>query len=95
LGLAFLIGKFDGILGMAFDSISVGQTPTPFQLLMEQGQIKEGVFAFYLGGSDGKDGELILVCTYTNNMVYTHICIVHYTTLSYSILRGILGAVVQ
>jgi saccharopepsin len=64
LGLAFLIGKFDGILGMAFDSISVGQTPTPFQLLMEQGQIKEGVFAFYLGGSDGKDGELILVCLY-------------------------------
>jgi hypothetical protein len=58
--LAFLIGKFDGIIGMAFDSISVGKVRTPFHAMIEDGIIKEGKFAFYLGQSDGKDGELIL-----------------------------------
>mmetsp|Transcript_34743 Transcript_34743/g.86674 ORF Transcript_34743/g.86674 Transcript_34743/m.86674 type:complete len:420 (+) Transcript_34743:84-1343(+) len=58
LGLAYGIGRFDGILGMAFPSISVDGISPVFQTLMQQGQITEGVFAFYLG--DNKPGELTL-----------------------------------
>ncbi|KAJ1624974.1 aspartic peptidase domain-containing protein [Pavlovales sp. CCMP2436] len=59
LGLAYGIGRFDGILGMAFPSISVDGISPVFQTLMQQGQITEGVFAFYLG--DNKPGEVIQI----------------------------------
>mmetsp|Transcript_3850 Transcript_3850/g.5898 ORF Transcript_3850/g.5898 Transcript_3850/m.5898 type:complete len:389 (-) Transcript_3850:100-1266(-) len=58
LGAAFLIGKFDGILGMGFDSISVAQTPTPFHMLMKENKLEKGMFAFYLGNEE--EGELVL-----------------------------------
>jgi len=60
LGLAYSIGKFDGILGMGFQAISLANIPTPFQGLVSQGQIDDPVFAFYLGNSDGASSELIL-----------------------------------
>lgn len=60
LGLAFIIGKFDGILGMAFSSISVGNTPTPFDLLIAQEKVADQMFAFYLGDKDGANGELTI-----------------------------------
>ena len=56
-GLAFLMGKFDGILGLAFDTISVNRIAPPFYEMMEQGVIDEEVFAFYLGNSDADGGE--------------------------------------
>ena len=43
LGLAFMIGKFDGILGLAFDDISVEGVPTPFSRLVEAGELDEPV----------------------------------------------------
>lgn len=49
-------GYFDGILGLGFDSISVGGVKTVFHNAMEQGQVEKPVFAFYLG--DNADGEL-------------------------------------
>ncbi|CAM9566325.1 unnamed protein product [Scytosiphon promiscuus] len=58
LGLAFIIGKFDGIMGLAFDEISVEGVPTPFGRLVESGELDEPVFAFYLGNQ--KEGELII-----------------------------------
>jgi saccharopepsin len=58
LGLAYAIGKFDGILGLAFQSISIMHIPTVFQNLVEQKAIKDPVFAFYLPSTTGSDGEM-------------------------------------
>jgi hypothetical protein len=49
LGLGYLIGKFDGILGLAFPQLSVNKVPTPFSNVISQGLDKSAVFAFYLG----------------------------------------------
>lgn len=43
LGLAFILGKFDGIMGLAFDEISVEEVPTPFGRLVESGELDEPV----------------------------------------------------
>ena len=59
LGPAFLIGQFDGILGLAFASISVDGIPPFFQELVESGVLDENVFGFYLE-TDGQSGELEL-----------------------------------
>lgn len=58
LGAAFLLGHFDGILGLAFDTISVLGLPTVFNNMIDQKLVDEPVFAFYLTNEDGKDGEL-------------------------------------
>jgi len=56
LGVGYTLGKFDGILGLAFDAISIDQTTTPFNNLIQQGTVDKSQFAFYLG--DNADGEL-------------------------------------
>ncbi|KAL3671149.1 hypothetical protein V7S43_004330 [Phytophthora oleae] len=56
LGPAYYLGKFDGLFGLAFDTISVDHLKTPFHRMIQQGLLDEPVFAFYLG--DQKDGEL-------------------------------------
>lgn len=58
LGPAYAAGKFDGILGLAFQSISVYGIPPVFVSMVEQGLIEDPVFAFYLSNEDGVDGEL-------------------------------------
>jgi cathepsin D len=60
LGLAYAVGKFDGILGLGFQSISVGGVPTVFQTMMAQGLVEDTIFAFYLSPSSGQDGELVI-----------------------------------
>lgn len=54
-GLAFAFGRFDGILGLGFDTISVNKIPPPFYNMIDQGLLDEPVFAFYLG--DTNNGE--------------------------------------
>jgi len=51
-GLAFAFGRFDGILGLGFDSISVNKIVPPFYQLIKQKLIDEPVFAFYLGDTN-------------------------------------------
>mmetsp|Transcript_19372 Transcript_19372/g.26622 ORF Transcript_19372/g.26622 Transcript_19372/m.26622 type:complete len:381 (+) Transcript_19372:26-1168(+) len=60
LGGAYQLGKFDGILGMAFPLLSVNSVPTAFQNLVDQKLVDEAMFAFYLGSSASDAGELVL-----------------------------------
>merc|ERR1711988_638240 len=66
LNIAFAMGKFDGILGLGFKSISEYQLPTAFEMMIDQKLISEPVFGFYLQGDASKDGELSFVGVYTD-----------------------------
>lgn len=58
LGPAYSMGKFDGIFGLAFDSISVDHLTSPFHALVKAGKLDKHMFAFYLG--DNAPGELTI-----------------------------------
>ena len=60
LGTAFAVGKFDGILGLGFDSISVSNLTTVFHNMIDQKAVDDSVFGFYLSGTSGSDGEMTL-----------------------------------
>lgn len=60
LGAAYKLGKFDGILGMAFPILSVNSVPTPFENIVDQGLVDQGIFSFYLSNCRADDGELLL-----------------------------------
>merc|ERR1712072_598254 len=71
-GLAFKIGKFDGIMGMAFQSISVdGMEPAWYSAVKQAG---DQVFGVYLGGGSGIGGEMTLggvdKAHYTGDLTY-------------------------
>jgi hypothetical protein len=74
LGPAYLIGKFDGILGMGWPSISVDGVKPIFQLMVEQKIVSEPVFAFYLPSTSGAAGEIVIGGTdprhYSGNLSY-------------------------
>jgi hypothetical protein len=58
LGIAYSLGKFDGILGLAFPSISVDNILPPLENMFQQGLIGDNIFSFSLGTADGQPGEL-------------------------------------
>ncbi|RYP04786.1 hypothetical protein DL764_004239 [Monosporascus ibericus] len=58
-GLAFAFGRFDGILGLGFDRLSVNGIVPPFYSMVNQKKIDDAVFAFYLSGESGGDDSEI------------------------------------
>jgi hypothetical protein len=56
LGVGYVMGKFDGILGLGFESLALGDAKTVFKNAIDQGAVANQMFAFYLG--DEMDGEL-------------------------------------
>jgi saccharopepsin len=58
-GLAFAFGRFDGILGLGYDTISVNRIVPPFYSLINQGLLDDPVFAFYLGDGDASESEAV------------------------------------
>ncbi|KAK6349997.1 Vacuolar protease A [Orbilia brochopaga] len=51
-GLAFAFGKFDGILGMGYDTISVNRMVPPFYQMVAQNLLDKPMFSFELGDTD-------------------------------------------
>lgn len=57
-GLAFAFGRFDGILGLGYDTISVNGIVPPVYNMVNRKLIDEPKFAFYLG--DSEDGSEVV-----------------------------------
>ncbi|KAJ0978735.1 hypothetical protein J5N97_014209 [Dioscorea zingiberensis] len=59
--LSFLLAKFDGILGLGFQEISVGDIPPLWSNMADQNIIDKKVFSFWLNrnGTDESGGELV------------------------------------
>jgi len=83
-GVAFLAGKFDGILGFGYPQISVNHIPPFFQRAVETGKIAKAEFAFYLAkdATASPGGELTLGGVdskyYTGDFTYTPVTIPGY-----------------
>ena len=56
-GLAFAFGRFDGIMGLGYDTISVNKIVPPFYSMIDQGLLDEPVFSFYLGDTANGEGD--------------------------------------
>jgi len=60
-GITFDLAKFDGILGLAFQSISVDNVVPPWYNIIKQGLISTQVFSFWMSKTPGTSGgELLL-----------------------------------
>ncbi|KAK8630216.1 hypothetical protein V6N13_079019 [Hibiscus sabdariffa] len=59
--ITFLVAKFDGILGLGFKEISVGNAVPVWYNMVNQGLVKEPVFSFWLNRNPEDDlgGELV------------------------------------
>ena len=60
-GLAFAFGRFDGIMGLGYDTISVNGIVPPFYNMIDQGLLDEKVFAFYLGNTNEEGDDSVAV----------------------------------
>ncbi|XP_069713423.1 cathepsin E-like isoform X1 [Phaenicophaeus curvirostris] len=61
-GMTFALAHFDGVLGLGYPSLAVGNALPVFDSIMNQGLVEEPVFSFYLKRGDDTEngGELIL-----------------------------------
>lgn len=56
-GLAFAFGRFDGIMGLGYDTISVNKIVPPFYQMINQDLIDEPVVSFYLSDTNNGDED--------------------------------------
>ena len=57
----YIYARFDGIIGLAYESIAVDKIPPFFQLMIEQGLLEDASFSFYLTKEvDQKGSALVL-----------------------------------
>ncbi|XP_057317585.1 lysosomal aspartic protease-like [Hydractinia symbiolongicarpus] len=76
-GIAFVAAKFDGLLGMGFQEISVDNVVPPFYNMVSQKIVDQPVFSFWLdrNANDTTGGELLLGGTdpahYVGDFTYT------------------------
>ena len=59
-GITFIAAKFDGILGMAWPSISVDQVEPVFQNMILQKLVENSIFAFWLDRYSLSETNLII-----------------------------------
>lgn len=59
--ITFLVAKFDGILGLGFQEISVGNSVPVWYSMVKQGLVKEKVFSFWLNRDPNAEegGEIV------------------------------------
>ncbi|RKP25464.1 endopeptidase [Syncephalis pseudoplumigaleata] len=75
-GLTFAFGRFDGILGLGYDTISVKGVVPPFYHMVDRKLVDEPVFSFWLNDvkAGGEGGELVFGGTnpahYTGDIHY-------------------------
>ncbi|KAL9649753.1 hypothetical protein ABK040_009568 [Willaertia magna] len=69
-GLSFLFGKTDGIVGLAFDKISVDGVTPLFYNLVSQGLVDQHLFSFYLSKTPGSDASAMILGG-SDNKYYT------------------------
>lgn len=58
-GLTFAFGKFDGIMGLGYDSISVNHMTPAFYEMINQGLIDKAVMSFRVGPSEDDAGTAV------------------------------------
>ena len=51
--------RFDGILGLGFDTISVNHITPPFYNMINEGLLDSPVFSFRIGSSEDDGGEAV------------------------------------
>ncbi|KAF4792386.1 Cathepsin E-A [Turdus rufiventris] len=61
-GTTFVLAHFDGVLGLGYPSLAVGNALPVFDSIMNQNLVEEPIFSFYLKRGDDTEngGELIL-----------------------------------
>ncbi|KAH8810319.1 Asp-domain-containing protein [Flagelloscypha sp. PMI_526] len=73
-GLAFAFGKFDGILGLGYNTIAVNGITPPIYMAIDQGLLDEPVVSFRIGRTAEDGGEVVFggidKSAYTGELTY-------------------------
>lgn len=59
-GRTFVLAQFDGVLGLGYPSLAVGNSVPVFDRIMDQQLLDKPIFSFHLNKDDSYGGELIL-----------------------------------